>query len=77
MYQMILNDGVWRLWREARLLAVLQRVFSGDGGTIKGAWKGSGAGSQRKHDCDLNHLRPGNWSAARAGTGGDPAAAKG
>ena len=52
-------------------------VFSDDGRTIKGAWEGSGEGSQWKHYFDLNYVRPGNSSAARAGTGGDPAAAKG
>jgi hypothetical protein len=31
---MILTGGVWRLWREARLLAGLHRVLAGDGRTI-------------------------------------------
>ena len=29
------------------------------GRTIKGAWEGSAEGSQRKHDFDLNYVRPG------------------
>jgi hypothetical protein len=72
------NDGVWKLRRGAP--GFWQRctgVFTGDGRTIKGAWEGSGEGSQLKHDLDLNYVRPGNWSAARAESGGDPAAAKG
>jgi hypothetical protein len=56
---MMLIDGVWRLWREARLLAALHRVFAGDGRTIKGAWGGSADGSRWKHDFDLNYPRPG------------------
>ena len=58
--QMSLNDGVWKLWREAP--GFWQRcagVFSGDGRTIKGAWEGPGEGSQREHDLDLNYTRPG------------------
>jgi hypothetical protein len=38
---MSLNDGVWKLWREAS--GFWQRytgVFSDDGRTIKGAWEG-------------------------------------
>jgi hypothetical protein len=56
---MSLNDGVWKLWREAS--GFWQRytgVFTGDGRTIKGAWEGSAEGSQWKH-FDLNYIRPG------------------
>jgi hypothetical protein len=75
---MMLIDGVWRLWREARLLAALHRVFAGDGRTIKGAWEGSADGSRWKHDFDLNYPRPGvTGLRPEAGTGGDRAAAKG
>jgi hypothetical protein len=59
IYQMSLNDGVWKLWREAS--GFWQRytgVFTGDGRTIKGAWEGSAEGSQWKH-FDLNYIRPG------------------
>jgi hypothetical protein len=57
--QMSLNDGVWKLWREARLLQRCIGVFSGGGRTIKGAWEGPGEGPQGKHDFDLNYVRPG------------------
>ncbi len=58
--QMSLNDGVWKLWREAcGFWRRYTGVFSGDGRTIKGAWEGSAEGSQWKHDFDLNYVRPG------------------
>jgi hypothetical protein len=60
IYQMSLNNGAWKLWREAP--GFWQRcigVFSGDGRTIKGAWEGSAEGSQWKHEFDLNYVRPG------------------
>jgi hypothetical protein len=58
---MSLNDGVWKLWREAPgFRQCYTGVFSGDGRTIKGAWECSGEGwSQWKHDFDLNYVRPG------------------
>jgi hypothetical protein len=56
---MILTDGVWRLWREAQLLAALHLVFAGGGRTIKGALGGSADGSRWKHGFDLNYLWPG------------------
>jgi len=60
MYQMSLNDGVWKLRREAPASgSAAPGVFSGDGRTIKGAWEGPGEGSQRKHGLDLNYLWPG------------------
>ena len=60
IYQMSLDDGVWRLWRESP--GFWQRytgVFSADGKTIKGAWEGSADGSQWKHDFDLNYIKTG------------------
>jgi hypothetical protein len=57
-YQMSLNDGVWKLWREAP--GFWQRytgVFSDHGRTIKGAWEGSADGAQWKHDFDLNYIK--------------------
>jgi hypothetical protein len=77
--QMSLNDGVWKLWRQAP--GFWQRYTGGvprrrqDG---RGRLGGSGEGPRRKHGFDLNHVRPGgNWPGASAGTGGDRAAAKG
>ena len=58
IYQMSLNDGVWKLWREAP--GFWQRytgVFSDGGRTIKGAWEGSADGSQWKHDFELNYIK--------------------
>ena len=58
LYQMSLNDGVWKLWREAP--GFWQRytgVFPDDGRTINGAWEGSADGSQWKHDFDLNYIK--------------------
>ena len=45
VYHMSLDDGVWRIWREAP--GFWQRytgVLSGDGATIEGAWEGSADG---------------------------------
>ena len=60
IYQMSLDDGVWRLWRESP--GFWQRytgVFSAGGKTIKGAWEGSADGSRWKHDFDLNYIKTG------------------
>jgi hypothetical protein len=72
IYQVSLNDGVWKLWREA--FGFWQRctgVFTGDGSTVKGAWEGSAEGSQRKRNRDLNYVRP---RVARRRPGLEPAA---
>ena len=58
IYQMSLQDGVWKLWREAP--GFWQRftgVISADGSTIKGAWEGSADGSGWKHDFDLTYTK--------------------
>jgi hypothetical protein len=58
VYQMSLNEGVWKIWREAP--GFWQRyagVFSADGRTIKGAWEKSADGSEWKHDFDLNYIK--------------------
>ena len=40
-----MNDGVWKLWREASGFWQCHiGVFSGDGRTVKGAWEGSAEG---------------------------------
>jgi len=57
---MSLNDGVWKLWREAP--GFWQRytgMFSDDGRTIKGALEGAAERSQWKHDLDLKYVWPG------------------
>jgi hypothetical protein len=60
IYQMSLNGGIWKLWRE--FPGFWQRytgVLSDDGSTIRGAWEGSADGSQWIHDFDLNYIKVG------------------
>jgi hypothetical protein len=57
-YQMTLDRGVWKLWREAP--GFWQRytaVISGDGTTITGAWEGSADGREWKHDFGLTYIK--------------------
>ncbi len=57
-YQMSLDGGIWRLWREAP--GFWQRytgVVSDDGGTIQGAWEASADGREWKHDFGLNYVK--------------------
>jgi hypothetical protein len=56
-YQMSLEKGVWKLWRDAP--GFRQRyagVFSDDG-TITGAWEGSSDGNEWTHDFALNYTK--------------------
>jgi hypothetical protein len=58
VYQMSLDGGVWKLWREAP--GFWQRytgVISGDGRTIQGSWAGSADGREWKHDFGLTYSR--------------------
>lgn len=58
VYQMSLEGGVWRLWREAP--GFWQRYtgqISGDGATITGAWEKSADGREWQHDFGLAYLR--------------------
>ena len=58
VYQMSLNGGVWKLWREAP--GFWQRYtghISEDGTTIKGRREASADGSQWKHDFRLTYIR--------------------
>jgi hypothetical protein len=59
-YEMSLNDGVWRLWRDSPGFA--QR-FAGrlceDSATFEGAWEKSQDGSHWEHDFDLTYRRIG------------------
>jgi len=55
-----MNDGVWKLWREASgFWQCYTGVFSGDGRMIEGGGEGSAEGPRPKHDVDLNYVRPG------------------
>ena len=58
VYQMSLDGGVWKVWREAP--GFWQRytgTISDDGTTITGAWEGSPDGRRRKHDLGLSYIK--------------------
>ncbi|MFZ0042666.1 MAG: hypothetical protein WAK93_15245 [Solirubrobacteraceae bacterium] len=58
VYEMTLQDGVWKLRREAP--GFWQRyagVFSDDGSTISGAWEGSSDGVEWEHDFKLTYTK--------------------
>jgi hypothetical protein len=58
IYQMTLDGGVWKLWREAP--GFWQRytgVISGDGTAITGAWESSADGRRWSHDFGLTYTR--------------------
>jgi hypothetical protein len=57
-YQMTLDGGVWKLYREAP--GFCQRYagqISDDGNKITGAWEGSADGQTWKHDFSLTYTR--------------------
>ncbi len=79
IYQMSLNDGVWKLWREASgLVAVLHWGVlwrrQGDQGRLGGVVREGRGGSVTLTWTVCGLGRP---AAARAGTGGSPVAAEG
>jgi hypothetical protein len=58
IYQMTLDGGIWKLWREAP--GFWQRYtgqISDDGNTITGAWEGSADGQNWKHDFGLTYIK--------------------
>jgi hypothetical protein len=58
IYQMTLDSGIWKLWREAP--GFWQRYagqISGDGKAITGAWEGSADGKTWKHDFSLTYIK--------------------
>ena len=58
IYQMSLNDGVWKLWREAPGFSQrFTSTFSDDGKTIRGSWETSSDGMQWKHDFDITYTK--------------------
>lgn len=60
VYQMTLDSGIWKLWRQAP--GFWQRytgAISSDGMTITGAWEGSADGRKWKHDFTLTYVRLG------------------
>jgi hypothetical protein len=60
VYQMSLEAGVWKLWREAP--GFWQRYtgqMAEDGATIKGAWEASADGREWRHDFGLTYSKVG------------------
>jgi hypothetical protein len=63
IYQMTLDDGVWKLWRDAPDFSPLEfgQRFTGtirrDGRVIEGAWEISHDGKSWQHDFDLTYRR--------------------
>jgi hypothetical protein len=58
VYEMSLEDGVWKLWRNGP--DFWQRFtgkLSEDGATITGTWESSADGSSWQHDFDLVYTR--------------------
>jgi hypothetical protein len=58
VYQMSLDGGVWKVWREApQFWQRYTGVISADGTTINGAWEGSADGQEWKHDFGLTYIK--------------------
>ena len=59
-YHMTMQDGVWKLWRQAPGFS--QRYIgslSADGNQISGSWEKSADGSDWQHDFELTYRRVG------------------
>jgi hypothetical protein len=60
VYEMTLDGGIWKLWRQApRFWQRYTGVISADGTTITGAWEGSADGQDWKHDFGLTYIKAG------------------
>lgn len=58
VYQMSLDGGVWKLWRDAPGFSQrFKGTFSDDGNTITGYWEYSSDGSTWEHDFDLTYTK--------------------
>ena len=58
IYEMSLNDGVWRMWRESSDFSQhFTGTFSEDGDTITAQWEKSSDYSNWEHDFDLTYTR--------------------
>jgi hypothetical protein len=60
LYQMSLDDGVWKLWRDTPGFSQrFKGTFSNDDKTITGSWEYSNDGSTWEHDFDLTYTKVG------------------
>lgn len=58
VYQMSLNNGVWKLWRDAPGFSQrFEGKFSDDDNTITAHWEKSSDGSTWEHDFNLTYTR--------------------
>jgi len=58
IYNMILSDGVWKLWREDPDFSQrFTSTFEDDGNTIKGRWENSSDGSKWEPDFDVTYKK--------------------
>jgi len=59
-YEMSLDGGVWKLWRdEPGFFQRYEGRVSDDGRTIEGAWEKSADGADWQHDFGLTYVRSG------------------
>ena len=58
LYQMSLQDGIWRQWRDDPTFSQrFSATFSEDGRTIKGSWEIAEDGVNWRHDFDMTYTR--------------------
>jgi hypothetical protein len=58
VYQMSLNNGVWKMWRNSPGFSQrFEGKFSEDGKTITAQWENSGDGSTWEHDFYLTYTK--------------------
>ncbi|HSJ52646.1 MAG TPA: hypothetical protein VLC52_02780 [Anaerolineae bacterium] len=58
VYQMSLDEGVWKIWRDAPgFFQRFRGTFSPDGNKITAAWERSGDGSTWVHDLDITYTK--------------------
>lgn len=58
VYQMTLDGGAWKMWREAPGFSQrFTATFSDDGNSVRGSWEKSEDGSAWQHDFDLTYSK--------------------